>query len=402
MMTKLISFEITGLAGNRGVQKAEFDKHINVFWGLNGSGKTSLLRILDSALSNDPSTISDVAFSEATVVFLSEKHGATIERKLTSDSLEYGDEQEESVKSSHILEELPSSRSRSGDLSTSFAFTQNKNLWSSRMIEGDPDTNIAGSFRRQYLPITRLNDLQVRRFPGRLMAATLGSEIEEFDFENDIENAWRIYNSSSLSQIRGIQQRGLADILNALFQASDESRTSSKQGQHDADEAYNLVFEFLGIQNMPLDIDRQEFSQKYLEQKRLQSVVERIRQVNNEIVQATKSQAAFQEIINSLYSGDKRIVFKNNSTIEFRAGRKRVQLNRLSSGEKQLLRILLTTLSGETSPVLIDEPELSMHVDWQQRLVESMQEINPECQLVLATHSPEIIAAVDPRYVTEL
>ncbi|WP_181037172.1 ATP-binding protein [Arthrobacter sp. 4R501] len=72
-MTKLISFEITGLAGNRGVQKAEFDKHINVFWGLNGSGKTSLLRILDSALSNDPSIISDVAFSEATVVFLSEK-----------------------------------------------------------------------------------------------------------------------------------------------------------------------------------------------------------------------------------------------------------------------------------------------------------------------------------------
>lgn len=399
-MTKLISFEITGLAGNRGTQKSVFDKHINVFWGLNGSGKTSLLRILDSALANDPSSISDVAFSEATVVFLSEKHGATIERKLTSDSLDYDDD---GVKASpRVLKTLQPRRTWDDDPTVSTVSSKTKPLWSSRMIEGDPETNIAGSFRRQYLPITRLNDLQVRRFSSRLMAANLVSDIEEFDFENDIENAWRIFNSSSLSQIRGIQQRGLADILNALFQTSDENPTSGKQGQDDADEAYSLVFDFLGIQNMPLDIDRKEFSQKYLEQKRLQSVVERIRQVNNEITQITKSQRAFQEIINSLYSGDKRIVFKTNSTIEFRAGRKRVQLNRLSSGEKQLLRILLTTLSGETSPVLIDEPELSMHVDWQQRLVGCMQEINPECQLVLATHSPEIIAAVDPRYVTEL
>ncbi|WP_285320219.1 AAA family ATPase [Pseudarthrobacter sp. lyk4-40-TYG-27] len=401
-MTKLISFEITGLAGNRGAQKAVFDKHINVFWGLNGSGKTSLLRILDSALSNDPSAISDVAFSEATVVFLSEKHGATIERKLTSDSLDYDDD-EESVKANpRVLKNLHSQRSWGDETSISAGSSQTKRLWSSRMIEGDPDTNIAGSFKRKYLPITRLNDLQVRRYSGRLTAAPLGSDIEEFDFENDIENAWRIFNSSSLSQIRGIQQRGLADILNALFQTSDENSTSGKQGQHDADEAYRLVFDFLGIQNMPLDIGRKEFSEKYLEQKRLQSVVERIRLVNDEIAQITKSQRAFQEIINSLYSGDKRIIFNTNSTIEFRAGRKRVELNRLSSGEKQLLRILLTTLSGETSPVLIDEPELSMHVDWQQRLVGCMQEINPECQLVLATHSPEIIAAVDPRHVTEL
>jgi predicted ATP-binding protein involved in virulence len=43
-----------------------------------------------------------------------------------------------------------------------------------------------------------------------------------------------------------------------------------------------------------------------------------------------------------------------------------------------------------------------MHVDWQHRLVESIQVINPECQLILATHSPEVMALVGDRCIFEL
>jgi predicted ATP-dependent endonuclease of OLD family len=48
-------------------------------------------------------------------------------------------------------------------------------------------------------------------------------------------------------------------------------------------------------------------------------------------------------------------------------------------------------MAGSNSFV-IDEPELSMHIDWQHRLLSSLQQLNPAMQLVAATHSPEIMA----------
>lgn len=66
----------------------------------------------------------------------------------------------------------------------------------------------------------------------------------------------------------------------------------------------------------------------------------------------------------------------------------------LSSGERQLLYLFLEAMGAEYNTVLMDEPELSLHVDWQQRLLQSMQALNPDMQLIVATHSPEILAHV--------
>ena len=66
----------------------------------------------------------------------------------------------------------------------------------------------------------------------------------------------------------------------------------------------------------------------------------------------------------------------------------------LSAGEKQLLIILLTVLLEENQEyiVLLDEPEISLHVDWQYKLVEMMTQLNPNAQFVITTHSPGIFA----------
>ena len=65
----------------------------------------------------------------------------------------------------------------------------------------------------------------------------------------------------------------------------------------------------------------------------------------------------------------------------------------LSSGEKQMLILLINTLiqKKEETIVFWDEPEISMHVDWQKYLIKALQQINPNMQLVIATHSPFII-----------
>ena len=66
----------------------------------------------------------------------------------------------------------------------------------------------------------------------------------------------------------------------------------------------------------------------------------------------------------------------------------------LSSGEKQLLIILLTVLleRGEEYILMLDEPEISMHISWQYKLIDMVLELNPNVQILLTTHSPMIFS----------
>ena len=66
----------------------------------------------------------------------------------------------------------------------------------------------------------------------------------------------------------------------------------------------------------------------------------------------------------------------------------------LSSGEKQLFILLGEVLLQEKQPhvFIADEPELSLHVEWQSTLVQDLLSLNPTMQLIFATHSPDIVS----------
>ncbi|MDY4010708.1 MAG: AAA family ATPase [Fusobacterium gastrosuis] len=87
-------------------------------------------------------------------------------------------------------------------------------------------------------------------------------------------------------------------------------------------------------------------------------------------------------------------IFTNSSGIEF-------DINALSSGEKQLfLRTLsIKMLEPEDSIILIDEPEISLHPKWQQRIIEVYKKIGKNNQIIIATHSPHILGSVDKESV---
>lgn len=82
-------------------------------------------------------------------------------------------------------------------------------------------------------------------------------------------------------------------------------------------------------------------------------------------------------------------IFENSAGEEF-------DINDLSSGEKQLfLRTLsIKMLEPKNSIILIDEPELSLHPKWQQRIIEVYKKIGENNQIILATHSPHILGSV--------
>lgn len=82
-------------------------------------------------------------------------------------------------------------------------------------------------------------------------------------------------------------------------------------------------------------------------------------------------------------------IFKNSFGEEF-------NINELSSGEKQLFirTLAIKMLEPENSIILIDEPELSLHPKWQQRIVEVYKKIGKNNQIIIATHSPHILGSV--------
>lgn len=72
---------------------------------------------------------------------------------------------------------------------------------------------------------------------------------------------------------------------------------------------------------------------------------------------------------------------------------KHISMYELSSGEKQILFIMMKVMLQEKQDCImfLDEPELSLHVDWQEVLIDKIQMLNPNCQLIIATHSPSLL-----------
>src|SRR5260221_196057 len=81
-MAHITYFSIEGLAGRKEPCSYSLNKEINVFFGVNGSGKTSLLKILHSAVSGDAAILLNVPFKRAMVHVYSKTHDIEFVRTL--------------------------------------------------------------------------------------------------------------------------------------------------------------------------------------------------------------------------------------------------------------------------------------------------------------------------------
>ncbi len=101
----------------------------------------------------------------------------------------------------------------------------------------------------------------------------------------------------------------------------------------------------------------------------------------------------FQDLIDDFFSDTGKTIKRTENEICFSQIGETLVPYQLSSGEKQLLVILLTVLVEDRLPYVLfmDEPEVSLHVEWQQRLIETIMKMNPNVQIILTTHSPAVI-----------
>jgi len=137
---------------------------------------------------------------------------------------------------------------------------------------------------------------------------------------------------------------------------------------------------------------------------RLHNLVGIWKELQNEKQNIYKQKTLFEQIMSDMLVNKSLVFNARNQPLVTRSGPKdqpSIDLKNLSSGEKQLFIILGSALAQEDRDFvfLADEPELSLHIEWQRELVHNVRTLSKKAQVIFATHSPDIVAKYADRVI---
>lgn len=126
---------------------------------------------------------------------------------------------------------------------------------------------------------------------------------------------------------------------------------------------------------------------------RIDSIIDEWQKFNSVRAEIYQPKEKFLQVINGLFQRKEVFLAKDNEIKVKTQSEKELPASMLSSGEKQLLIVLGQALlqSNNKWVYIADEPELSLHVKWQDELVNNIRILNPQAQIIFATHSPDIV-----------
>ena len=145
-----------------------------------------------------------------------------------------------------------------------------------------------------------------------------------------------------------------------------------------------------------LDIQLYQLQRKYLDYQVNvgNRIIEQLQAGNMDAAQQlSQKKTRFQDLVDELFAETGKHIIRTENEIRFTQIGEQLMPYQLSSGEKQMLIILLTVLVEDEQPYVLfmDEPEVSLHIEWQKRLIDLCLELNPNVQIILTTHSPAVI-----------
>lgn len=417
---KIKTASIRGLWGYRNID-IDFYSDVNFLIGVNGSGKTAVINLLAAALRADFPTLDRLSFKQIKVELMRRKN----------------DKSEEKRSPTILVEKIDKDDSPYNDIRYTITFETGKvQEYSLSDLEDERQYRVYPiRHRHQQLhrdvsellnTLIHVNWLSIHRTTS---SRFFREDREERSFESTIDKKLD-QQSRELSKYLSVlssadkheTERFQKEIFLSLIPAGIEQMFDSAQViDFAADKrALNQIFE--SFQISPSDASlldrffqiiedshanpREELSG---EQLTVLSSALRIHRVVSEWHELLKKRAeifdrrnTFLSVINGLLRGKQiELTDKNEAVARIRREKvnKVVQLTELSSGEKQLIIILLEALLNQKKDwvYLADEPELSLHVNWQALLVESVIKINKNAQLVFATHSPDIVSVYGSR-----
>lgn len=426
--TNLKYFKITDLFGRYNVY-LPFDKEVNIYIGENGLGKTTILNCLYFVLNKNFSQLENIDFQKIEIAFATNNKVYSItkadlmsyNRKRTDRFSRYDDDMLD-----FLFEELNISPDVLWQLDED---TINSLIRKISAFQGIPP-HIAQKQLYRYL--NSHPDFKKRQIKGdsekvRILAKAISENIHENvlylptyrRIENDFSNLK--FGNSNADNSELLIRFGMSDVQKSIEAILDRIRVLAVQGYNELTgfllEQYtkdntlkNGDFDEINLNVVKIVMDRigPQINKRTkaniidLIQSRKIYTSQHIYLLNllQKLISNYDLQKHYDDRINSFvntcnkYLNDKQFYYNpSDLTLEIflnNRSKNPVKLTHLSSGEKQIVSLFskLYLESEDKNIVIIDEPELSLSINWQQMLLPDIMRSKNCSMLLTVTHSP--------------
>nr|WP_320022340.1 AAA family ATPase [uncultured Draconibacterium sp.] len=412
-MFRLKNVRIEGFWGEY-IVESNFFQDSNIFIGRNGTGKTTFINLLQAVISVDIEMLHNMQFENVIINLEDGRKKRKIEVTKQAEKLKYSTLNFKIGTKFFELPILPESEirylsDRRGRLHPKFF----KNI---REIKEELHSLISLSYlsvhREQIIDDDPFSDSHKERGnPIDVKLNQLMSSLTKYQFQLETElsslskkfqeNVLRsmLYNPDfdqvdvnkeinlDLRSISiGLKQayRGLGILDSVIFDIVEEhvkaiSKATNSINNHAKDNSKPIY---------PNDVTPLTLL------RRTEKIIDLSTDLEDKKEQIFKPLKNYINLLNEFHSTKEFSLNENNKggIVVTKKGAK-IPIAQLSSGEKQLIILLTETLiQREAQTVFIaDEPELSLHIEWQRKIVPSIRKLNPNAQIIVATHSPEIV-----------
>ena len=361
---KLKNLSISNLFGILNYNINFCDSDVNVITAPNGYGKTVILNIINSIISNDFSYLVSLNFESLSLEF--KNFTITVEKSKNLLNVKVN-ETNEVILIPGGFDDLNTHKFKlnSNELSK---YTDNMEVLFIRDQRISSNINLVENYA------SRLRDLINS---AHLESAQISQELDgEF-----LVRLFHTLDNSSKTSIDSLEQR-LLGIQDKLIKYSKYDLVNINNITNINNIKHNII-------NRGIITNNNMFLLKlYVDDMLLK--LEPIDYIFSKI-------ELFESIINESVLSFKRILFSRNDGFYFVSNNgSRIDYNLLSSGEKNQLIMTFNLIFNSHcySVVLIDEPEISLHVSWQSNFINSIlkiKKINLFDNVIISTHSPTII-----------
>lgn len=421
------SFKITKLWGYRDIDLT-FNSDVNILIGPNASGKTTILNLLHSILVFDLPTLLNIHFDQAEIK-LSEFEGGsvrTVKIDAVNGKVSVGKKKFEIHRIAIANRKLPESREpfekgfkKGGYISGAVLQNVFIHTFSEKMVIEELYDKLTALVPIVWLPVSRRSPVtedEEERHTGRDSLEPVDLQLEEL--LGNLSIYYSRLNAMLSERYRKFEHQALSVILYSEEDDQLDSIPPSFPTQAEK-EQLQRAFEAAGLldEQMRIKID-EHFAEvgKVLETireikdidpdlgsglgdllmilliRQTHSMVGYARELEKDRKRIFAPLRRYEETVNS-FLNEKSIKVDEGGQLKIESSSPS-DLNPylLSSGEKQILILLTQALLKVDEPVvyIADEPELSLHVTWQEKLLESLVKLGGQIQVIVATHSPDI------------
>ena len=406
--------KISGFWGEHTLN-ADFDNDVNVIIGRNGTGKTTFMNILHAVLTVDVDWLDDFEFNLVEIKLTNKNKTKTI--KVAKDQQE--DYRFQSVQYS-ISNKKYVLRVANSNESVPLHFKR-------RLIE---ESEVLRDLLRELVNITTLSVYRIKKEyeldRRERVERKLMSPVDQI--LADLLSRLASYNLELSDQARGVSSKLQKEVLTSLLYVDKPTQIDGiKLEFNKKEEKRKLITAYrqLGVLDAKVRKDINQHIERVASSiEKMKNAIssskddepvafdfgplEKIRQTNDVVRMSLQAELQENEIFRQReiflktlkgFIEDKDFEFINGVLKVYKE--REVPVEKLSSGEKQLIILFAESLLQREQPFVFiaDEPELSLHVSWQREILPAIRLLNPNSQLIVATHSPEVAGKYSDKLV---